>query len=588
MLQIKIAYVSENSSLAAVRKDIFKATIVSLDTETTGLDSLTNKIRLVQLATSEAVWVLDMFQLSKKAVWELILEPLFSNKNIVKILQNAKFDLKFIQTNFGDVLSIAESVYDTYIAAKLIDGGQYTGAGLDDLASKYLGIHLDKSYQRYDWAGTLYKEPIAYAGLDAAVLLPLYRMQCKALADNKLLRVAKIEFECLTALAQMELNGITIDRDKWIAQAEVVKEDMYQQELLLRKYFGDINLGSNQQLGQVLSSMTGMDIKSVAKQALEDLLKGYYEKPDLFGRVMDYRVPVMRLQEYNKMKKMHDSFGLNFLKNIHPVTKRIHSSFTQIETNTGRLSSKAPNLQNIKRDSDIRGSFVAPEGKLFWQSDYSQIELRIIAQFSKDEAYVHAFENKIDIHSSTARGMFGCELGKENTEQRVSAKICNFSIPYGVGKGSYAVQRGGIPLKQAESEIKAFYNSHPGLVAWHREQFRYFQEYNCVRSASGRIRALPHWRYDEYASQQAAKNMPIQATSADIIKLAMARCQRELPTDVQLVLSVHDELIFEGDEKVILEIGPEIDRIMRECAEEFVPDIPIKIDGHSGAVWSKG
>lgn len=587
MLNVKIAYVSDHHNLKKVQEDIAKSSLIGGDTETTSLDPITGKIRLISLATSEATWVLDMFQLPKKAVWEMVMEPLLTDPNKVKIFQNWKFDAKFIQTCFGKGLYEARSVFDTLLAYKLLDGGQNSPAGLDSIASKLLGMHLDKSYQKFDWSGNLYKEPIAYAGLDAAIMLPLYRILSKSLAENKLLKVAKIEFDCIPAIAQMELNGVLIDKEKWLHSAEKIKEDMYNAEVLLREYFGDINLGSTQQLCKVLSEMTGMDIKSSAKSSLEDLIKGYYEKPDLFGKVMDYRLPIMRLQEYNEMKSTHTRFGPDFLKHVHKVTGRVHSNFTQLGPNTGRLSSSEPNLQNIKRDSDIRGSFIAAPGHQLWRADYSQFELRILANFSRDEAYVNAFENNIDVHSVTAQGLFHCELGAEDGEQRVLAKICNFSIPYGTGSAAYAAQA-KIEIDEAKKVIKDYYKSHPGLTDWHNRTFDYFRMFNCVRTAAGRIRALPHWRYDEYAAMQAAKNMPIQGTNADTIKVAMARCYRDLPSDTRLVLSVHDELVHEIPDKDVKEIGPEIDRIMRESAEEFVPDIPIKVDGSSAPYWSKG
>ena len=222
-----------------------------------------------------------------------------------------------------------------------------------------------------------------------------------------------------------------------------------------------------------------------------------------------------------------------------------------------------------------------------WNSDYSQIELRGMAQFTKDDGYVHAFMNDLDLHAATAASMFHIPIDKVSPDQRHAGKTINFGVPYGMGAPRYSVAL-DIPYDQAQKELKAFYAAHPGLVRWHQSQFRYFQAFSCVRSASGRIRALPQWRYDEYAAQQAAKNFPVQSTAADITKLAMTRCFRELPSDVKLVNVVHDELVHELPEKDVKEIGPEIDRIMRESAEEFIPDIPIKVDGHSASCWSKG
>lgn len=865
-MNIEIGYVSDPANLKQVARDIHLASVVGIDTETTGLDPLTKKIRLIQVATTEAVWVLDMFRLPKQAVFE-ILEPLLTSDKKIKILQNAKFDLKFMEVTFGnDLLFNTKMVFDTYLAAKLLDGGRNNPCDLGTLASRLLGVDLDKSFQKFNWAGELYKEAVAYSALDAAVMLPLYRVLRQALIDNKLLRVAKLEFDCLPAQAQLELNGIAVDQDAWVDIAERTKEEMFHHENLLRKYFGeDINFRSNPQIWEALSKLTGLKITSADKGHLEDLLVSYKETPDLFGRINDWRPAIMCLQGYNKLKKQFDSFGPGFLKMLHPKTGRIHPEFTQIETNTGRHSCFAPwaqvtttygdkaighikigdnvwthkkrwrpvtavldqgvrnvydvilctgnvlpctldhkllcsdgkwrevqeiahgilekmglrqgqptgsgsevqnegatdsvgcscrngnllserqkssgtsstggrekstnsptavcwengtqkpyvrkgigaapqlegrlrrwvrllntrvvgwkealrsshshdgaswhqpdterdgssphrfepkeqltgqpclgdqkrtqeytlltgkgqpvccikeihyrgsiqvydisvdedesfmtsgvfahncrkpNLQQIPRDSYVRAAFVAREGYMMWGADYSQIELRILAQFSKDPAYVNVFENDLDLHTDTASKVFGTALENVTSDQRGAAKVINFGVPYGMSSQRYAANL-SLPLTQAEKEMKMFYDTHRGLVEWHNSQFDYFKQFNCVRSASGRMRVLDNWRYQEYECKQAAKNFPIQATSADIIKLAMTRCYRELPRDVFLNNVVHDELLNEVPEDEIDEIGPEIDRIMKESAEEFVPDIPIKVEGHKSRCWSK-
>jgi len=586
-MKVKIGYVSDPANIDKVKADLAKASIVGIDTETTGLDPLVNRIRLLQIATVDAVWLLDMFKLPTGLVREEILEKLLPDKRVVKIMQNSKFDLKFLQTSFGYGLRETRMLFDTYLAAKLLDGGQYTPCGLDALAYRLLGVSLDKSFQKFDWSKTLYKEPLAYAGLDAAVLLPLYRVLSNALEDNQLLRVAKLEFECAPALGQLELNGILLDKDQWIGISEKHKERSYQTEVHLRQYFGNINLKSTQQVCKALSEITGKTIKSSNKDSLINILEEYEEAPDLFGNVRDYRPAIVALQQYNETKKMLDAFGPSFLNFIHKKTGRIHPEYTQIETNTARNSCRQPNLQQIPRDSDMRAAFIPSEGNSMWGADYSQIELRAMAGFTKDEGYVQAFVRGDDLHAATAASMFHKDIKDVGPEQRQAGKVINFGVPYGMGATRYAKAM-GIDSNQANRELRAFYDAHPGLVEWQQTQFRYFKMFNCVRSASGRIRALPSWRYDEYAAEQAAKNFPIQSTAADITKLAMVRCFRELPEDILLVNVVHDELVHEMPTEMIEEYGPEIDRLMVESAQEFIQGVPIVVDGKASPCWSKG
>lgn len=587
-MKIKIGYVSDYRNLKKVSKDLRGSSFVSVDCETNGLDPYSSHIRLLQVASADAAWILDMQRLPKKAVLEEILMPVFPNKGQVKIMHNAKFDLKMIQSYFGYGLREIEMLFDTYIAVKLLHGGENIPASLDWAAENILGVHLDKSFQTFNWAGTLYKEPVVYAGLDAAALLPLYRYLCQALSDNKLLKVARMEFECVPAVAQMELNGFKIDQRMWLSAAEVVKEDMIRGEIALREYLGDdISLGSNKQVAKRLSEITGMEITSVDKDHLKELIKNYYDKPDLFGKVVDYRPAIVRLQDYNHLKSQYTRFGPAFLKHVNPVTGRVHSSLSQIDTRTMRFSSSDPNIQNISRDSVVRDCFVPEQGNRMWIADYSQIELRAMAFFTKDEGYMYAFENGIDLHAQTASEVFGIVLEAVTKEQRqTTGKTINFGLPYGMGAPGYAAKT-DLPINRAKADLKRFYDAHPQLTEWHQQQFEYFERYGCVRSASGRLRALTNWRHNRHFSEQAAKNFPIQSSSADITKLAMTRCFKELPEQVLLVNSVHDELVHEMPADMVDEYGPKIDQIMIESAQFLMPGVCIEVEGHAADKWSK-
>lgn len=587
-MDIQIGYVSENRTLEKVRDELLKHRRQGWDTETTGLDALTSKIRLLQIAVPGKTYVLDLFKLSKGAVKEFILDPLIPNKDIVKIFHNAKFDLKMIETNFDYGLHEVESLYDTYLVAKLLDGGRYMNCGLGNVALHYLNVHLPKENQKFNWAGDIYKEQITYAGIDAAILLPLWERMNIGVDRNHLHIAAALEFEACLAIAQMELNGIKVDTEMWLGVAERTKEELYQLDQRMVEVFGDLNFGSSQQMCKVLSEMTGYNVTSTKKEALQQLIELYVEKPDMFGNVRNWLPAVQLYMQRKKLAKDLEAFGFEFLKHVHPKTGRIHPSFVQNDTNTQRMSCTKPNMQQIPRDSDKRAAFVPEPGNKYWNPDYSQIELRGIAQFSKEPNFVRAYENDEDIHTYTAMAVYNLDsLDQVTPDQRQNAKPVSFGVPYGMGGPSYALKR-GIPLEQARAELKRFYKNNPVLEDWFEQQRQYVRQYDCVRSASGRIRALSNWKWDEHAANQASRNFPIQSSSADITKRAIGRMFRELPRNIKLVNVVHDETLNEIPDDMVEEYGPEIDRIMREAGEEFFPDIKIVVEGKASERWEKG
>lgn len=587
-MHLSISYISENRNLEIVRDELLKARLIGVDSETTGLDPLTKKVRLLQLATVDKVFVIDCFKVSPRAIKDLILEPIFSNPDIVKVFHNAKFDCKFICTGFDYQLDDITPIYDTYIMSKMCTGGTYYTASLENLAMDYLGVELDKSNQKYNWAGTIYKEQIVYAALDAAVLIPLYHVLNRAINVNSLQKAALLETNAVIPIAQMELNGILLNRDAWLEIAEAGREELYRIEKELENYFGRINFGSNPQLVKGLVELTGLGIKSVDKDALKSLIEDYVPNPGLFDS-RDYRPAVLKLMEYKKESKRYDSFGPKFLNHIHSKTGRIHPSFRQIDTNTFRLSCGEPNLQQIPRDSAMRNCFIAAPGHKLITMDYSQIELRLLAQYSKDPSLIRAFEEDLDLHTFTASEMFNIPMDKVRPDQRQFAKTIAFGVPYGMGAPKLAGIL-NITVEKAKSLLKKYYAGKPGLTAWFASQQEYFREYGCVRTAAGNLKDVSSWWHDddkEWSAIQASKNTPIQGSSANIIKLAITRMKKELPTEIKLINCVHDETVTEVPEADANEYADDIERIMVDAAREYIPDVKVTVSRHIGDTWSK-
>lgn len=587
-MQTKIIYISENRNLSIVRDELLKAHLLGCDTETTSLDCLVGKIRLLQLATVDKTFVLDCFKLSKSAILEYIIEPILYNPDIVKIFHNAKFDLSFVVTNFDADLSRIAKIYDTYIIAKLCLGGSFYQASLGNLAQDFLDVELDKTNQLYNWAGNIYKEQIVYSALDAAVLIPLYHVLNKAVNANCLQKTALLELETIPAITQLELNGILLDRDMWLDIAESGREELYKIEKELENYFGRINFKSSAQVSKELSTLTGLNINSVAKGALEGLIDNYEPRPGLFDD-RDYRPAVLKLMEHRREQKRYDAFGPAFLNHIHPKTGRIHPSVKQIDTRTGRPSCTNPNMFQIPRDSAMRKCFIAPPGKKIITKDYSQIELRLLAQFSGDAGLRKAFEDGLDLHTATAAEMFNVPLEKVRPEQRQFAKTISFGVPYGMGPNKLATTL-KIEKSKAQGLLKKYYATYPGLEVWFEQQRQYLMSNNCVRTASGRLKDVSDWRVDpdkEFKAQQSSKNMPIQGSSADIIKTAISRMYRELPHDCLLVNTVYDEVVFEVPEECAVEYDQDIERIMLDSAKTWMPDVSVTVSTSIADSWSK-
>jgi len=594
-MKTTITYVSDWQNLGRVRESLDKYTLFGIDTETygakknDGLDPLVGKIRLVQISNVERTFVLDMQHLPKAPVAEFLL-PMLASPRLVKVMHNGKFDLEFMATYFGLDLRTVRALFCTRVAHKLVKGGLPVGSKLKDVAYDCCTLEMDKSEQTYDWGKPFYKEQLIYAALDAAALIPSYRQLCEAINANNLQRVGILEMDCLPAVAQLELNGIRVDRQKWMDMAERDKDQLHLIEHSLRHEFGfgDVNLNSDPQMWKLLSDMTGLNIKSRAKGMIAELIENYEETIDLFGVRRDYRPALLKYLEYSDYAKDVSTYGFSFLEHIHPVTGRIHSNFNQNDTNTQRFSSSQPNLQNIPRDSERRAAFIPADGHKFIGYDYSQFELRILAQFTNDRYFCDAFANKVDVHAVNAALQYGVPFEEVTAQMRQDIKPVNFGVPYGLGADGLAAKL-GIERDDAKRRLKKYYADHPDIVRWHNGQFRYFKTYNCVRTPSGRVRALPHWKRndtEEFKAMQASKNFPIQSTNADAMKLWITRVFHKYP-EAALVNTVHDEGLWEVPEAVAEELSPLIKEEGRLAAEEVVPNIPITLEGGIHDCWMK-
>lgn len=590
-LDIQFQYVTEVDAANRAVEDLRREGTLGFDTETTELDPYKGRLRLVQLSTGRSTYVFDIYKLGQEdprnSTQLAQLRGLLEDASIKKVAHNAKFDLKWIRHHLG---CETNGVFDTFLASVLIAAGDSDRRhSLADVAKFFTDIELDKSEQVSDWnASELSQSQLTYAARDAQVMLSLHEQMADRLAADGLTRVAELEFDCLMPIADMELSGIFLDAERWREQLEKVKaiqaaaanelQEMLSAGVAQASLFGrpEINLDSQQQVTDALINLGVPMPNSTRAWELQPLV----EKYPVVGKLLDYRAA----------QKSMTSFGENTLEFVEPATGRIHADFRQIGAPTGRFSCSNPNLQQIPHEAAYRRCFRAPEGRKLVIADYSQIELRILADFSGDENFINAFESGQDFHAMTASQVFNTPIGEVSPDQRSFAKRLNFGIVYGVGASRFGLMT-GLSQSEAEDTMRKYFGTFRKLDEYLRNAGRSVLDDRVARTASGRLLRI---RYDESdrasigAARRYGVNMPIQGTSADILK----RCLRLLHdslrgTSGKLVNIVHDEVMVECDAIEADSIATKLDAAMVAAGRDFVSRVPIKTDVHIADEWSK-
>jgi len=567
---------------------------IGLDTETTDLDPFTSRLRLIQLAAADGVAIVDLdaFTNGQPAENETLapLRRLLEAPRPIKIAHNAKFDAKFIKHNLGADIG---GLFDTLLASQIISAGDIEERhGLDTVASRYLNESVDKSERLSNWNFELSEAQLEYAARDAAILLPLRERLIERLKSDSLVKCAQLEFECVITVADIELAGFFMHKDRWLEQLSIVEkrraelaeqlQAVLAQESSQGSLFGghereDINLDSHQQLTQALNRLGIPVPESTRNWKLQPLAAQY---------------PVIdTLLEYRTVQKALTSYGQNMIELINPVTKRLHADFRQIGAPTGRFSCTNPNIQQVPHAVEYRRCFSGhPVGRKLIIADYSQIELRILAEFSGDHGFIEAFNSGADLHRVTAAQVFNVSLDQVSKEQRDFAKRLNFGVVYGIGAQRFALMT-GLTVPEAENVLRRYFATYRQLDNYLREAANSAVRERQARTASGR---LVHFRYDENDRQQISmtqrngKNTPIQGTSADILKRALHLLKGELRgTSARIVNIIHDEIVVETDADEAETIAIKVERIMCAAGEEYLKTVPVKVETEIAEEWVK-
>lgn len=511
------------------------------------------------------------------------IKELLEDDRIAKVM----FDVKEAIVKLNGRIDIKNISDDTAIAAYLVDPAknEYT---IEKLASEYFGTVIEKPEVKQlsllDDVETDRSEYLAKCAVALGVLNERIGDKIKENGQEKLYQ--EVELPLVTVLAHLEINGFLVDdnqlkefADKLGEKIDALTNEIY---MLAGEEF---NINSPKQLGVILFEK--LELKPVKKTKT-----GYATNADVLEKLRDKHPIVNFIMEYRQLAKLKSTYCDGLTAVVNPNTHRIHSVFTQTVTVTGRLSSTEPNLQNIPTRTElgreIRKMFVAKDGYVLVDADYSQIELRVLAHIANDETMINAFRNNEDIHAVTASQVLGIPLEDVTKEQRSSAKAVNFGIVYGIGEYSLA-QDLHISVKEAKAYIESYLEKYHGVRNYMESIKEQAKKDGYVKTMLNRIRYIPELKSPNYNIRQfgerVALNTPIQGTAADIIKLAMVRVDNRLINEglkSKLILQVHDELIVEAHKD-------EVDKVKQILSEEMQNamklNVPLKVDMSTGHSW---
>jgi DNA polymerase-1 len=592
--------ITSMSDLDLLSSELESADLIAFDTETTSLDPMQAELVGLSFSTQagKAVYIPVGHdypgagpQLDRDSVLAR-LKPLLESPDRPKVGQHIKYDMNVLSRYD---IAVQGVTFDTMLESYVFNS---TGSrhDMDSLALKYLGrqtTHYEdiagKGAKQISFSQVNIEEASHYAAEDADITLQLHEHLWPRLQKEKSLEsvLTDIEIPLIPVLARMEQQGVLIDGDLLAEQSR----EMSVQILKLEKEAHDaagqpFNLGSPKQLQQILFEKLGLPVirktpkgqPSTAEDVLQEL-------------AVDYELPSLIL-EYRSLSKLKSTYTDKLPQQINPHTGRVHTSYHQAVAATGRLSSSNPNLQNIpirtSQGRKIREAFVAPPGNVIMASDYSQIELRIMAHLSGDEGLLKAFHDEVDVHKATASEVFDVPYDKVDSDHRRAAKAINFGLMYGMSAFGLSRQL-NIGRAEAQAYMDTYFMRYPGVQAFMEKTREQARKNGFVETLYGRRLYLPDINASNMQRRQGAEraaiNAPMQGTAADIIKLAMISVDQwleETRPGARVVMQVHDELVFEVEKDRLEHVRQEVIARMSGAAEL---DVPLIVDTGHGPDW---
>lgn len=605
----KYETVTTETQLTKWIKKIQAEKLVAVDTETNALDVMSAELVGISfgLASGEACYIPlthkeevseqagqgDLFAKNTAMVgYELVknqldltaclaqLKPILEDEQIKKIGQNIKYDLTVFANHGIEVQGVA---FDTMLESYTQNS---TGRhNMDDLAERYLG-HKTIAFEEIAGKGKnqLTFDKIAldvaseYAAEDADVTMKLHQTLFPELEKTPtLLKLFnEIEMPLVRVLSHIERNGVLIDPQKLLAQSQEIEQRLAEVEAEVHQAAGqEFNLASTKQLQEILFEKLGLPVKKKTPKGAPSTNEEVLDELAQEGHI----VPKL-LIEHRGLSKLKSTYTDKLPQMINPKTGRVHTSYHQAVTATGRLSSSDPNLQNIPIRNEegrrIRQAFIAREGYKIVAADYSQIELRIMAHLAHDEGMLKAFAEGKDIHRSTAAEIFGVSLEEVTNEQRRNAKAINFGLIYGMSEFGLSNQL-GISRQEARTYMDAYFNRYPNVLQFMTDIKAKAAEQGYVETLLGRRLYLPEIKSSNgmrrKAAERVAINAPMQGTAADIIKVAMIGIDKAILGDenIKMIMQVHDELVFEVKTEMVEHYNQLIKTEMEKAIKLHVP-----------------
>lgn len=564
----------------------------SLDIETSGLNPIDSRILLTQIGFPNG----DNYVIDSSRADLSPLMPFLASKKWNKIIVNGKFDTKFFLKYYN---TKTQNIFDPMLSENIIGSLGYS-MGLAALAKKYLDRDLDKS-TRESFIGmkpmqAFTQEQIGYAAEDVEILFAIKAEQVKKLRELNMEKIAEMEGDLACVVADMELTGVPVDVPKWrnkiinyqeeheasrLKMHELLFDDVETTEQIGMFVRDSINLNSPKQLKKAFSTI-GIDLDSTAEREIS---------------LIDHPA-AQELLNYRKLQKILSSYGESFLDKVHPFTGRVHPDYQQIGTETGRFSCKEPNVQQIP--SEFRECVGSPDHSLVI-ADFANIELRIIAEASRDKVLLEAFNSGDDPHKATAALMFSVPLDDVSPEQRFFGKTLNFGISYGMGPNKLqdmlnAKLEKPLTFQQTNQILKRYKNTYKMANDWlfNMGNLGFRQGYSSTLMGRKRFFTRPKMGqdYDKVVGsiKRQAANSPIQGTNADITKLAMLTVHDDLRTygfDASMILQVHDEIVVLARKNQAESVMEVVEQSMIAAAQEVIKTVPVKVDTHISDIWKK-
>ena len=585
--------VTDKEKFLKILEKIGKEKLIAFDLETTSLDYINAEIVGISFAlnSKKAYYIPIMHedqseykQLSEKLVLEK-LKPILENSQIKKLGHNLKYDRNVLR-NYK--ISLEGIDHDSMLLSYVYDSTAIRH-GLDSVSEKYLShktIHYEdvagKGVKQIPFSKVNIEIAAEYSCEDSLVSYELYNYLWERVSkDANIVKVYKeIEIPLVPVLSKIERNGVLIDSKKLQNLSDELDSELKEiQKKCYKITKKEFNLNSPKQLQEILYTDLGIPVSKKTPTGKpstnEDTLQFLSE---------NYALPKLIL-EYRSLNKLKTGYTDKLPLQVSKKTGRVHTSYQQAITSTGRLSSTEPNLQNIPIKSiqgkKIRNAFIADKGKKIFAADYSQIELRIMAHLSGDKNLLKAFKNKIDIHSFTASEIFNINIDKVSPEDRRSAKAINFGLIYGMSSFGLSKQL-GIPIPEAKDYMDIYFNRYPKIQSYMNEMKAFAKTNGFVETLYGRKLYLPEINSKQgqrrsYA-ERTAINAPVQGTAADIIKIAMIEIDNWLvkkKSKTKMIMQVHDELVFEIFENDIDEEVMQIINLMQNCV---TLDLPLEVN----------